>query len=266
MDFLGGLAILFWVLPIGLVVLAIVAMAGRREPDPTGARLYLFYLSTVTFVALFVVLLSLFAMTSALARLALDRDPLGHVRSLGGLDLPILEETVEVEASEPGEFGSFVEETPGQDLQPGGFEGQPEFFPLDGPPGPHIRDAFLPAIVGFLGVLVLLFHGRRLREVTRAADFPAGGSLRTFLAYLYAACFASIIIAAGAAAVALYALVRAVFPDAGGFPPDVERTRAWVDLISATVLAAASAVLFSFHWRRAAALRSGLSGGPESGP
>jgi hypothetical protein len=263
MDFLGGFGILFSVLPVGLIVLAIVAVAGRREPDPTGARLYVFYLAAVTFVALFVVLFSLFATTSALSRLAFDRDPFGD--PFGQFDVPVREDMVESEIFAPeDEFDVFVEGPSLEELPPPrGFDRESGVALLGAPPGPHIRDALLPAIVGFLGALVLVFHARRLREVTRAPGFANGGTLRTYLAYLYAVCFASIVIALGAAAAALFALVRAAFPDVGDFPGEVERNRAWVDLVSGTVLAAASAAVFSFHWRRAAALRPESSAGPE---
>jgi hypothetical protein len=63
---------------VGMFVLAIVALAGRNEPDSRGERAYVLYLSIVSFVALFTVLFALVNLASTLTHMVLDPSAAGQ--------------------------------------------------------------------------------------------------------------------------------------------------------------------------------------------
>lgn len=61
---------------VGVIVLAIVALAGRNELDSRGERAYVLYLSLVSFVALFTLLFALVNLASTLTQIVLDPSPI----------------------------------------------------------------------------------------------------------------------------------------------------------------------------------------------
>src|SRR5437667_11715252 len=129
--------------PLGLIVLVLLVLVilaqHRDEADPAGRRPYAAYLFFVTFLALFTVLFSVFALVSSLMRIAVSDN------------------------SSRSEAGSTIQLSPSQN----GF-GVDNFRQTlrssdSGSDDPHIRGAVRAGIVGVVAGAVLLFHVGRAR-------------------------------------------------------------------------------------------------------
>lgn len=229
--FFGGIEFLFVPLAlIGLIVLGVVSVvAGRREPDPDGSRSYTVYLVSITFIALFVTLFASFGVLSSLLDLATD-----------GGDAPF--------APAPG-----VESFPGQlvDLQP-----EPDATDR------AISGAVGAALAALAAGALLYFHGTRLLDLVGRPNFEHSGARRTFHGYLYFTCFVAALITVGAAATAAFGIFEIVAPGVAG----TERDLGVAKLVSAAALAAASAVIFLYHWNRAETLRTRPAAAPPPPP
>jgi hypothetical protein len=117
-------------------------------------------------------------------------------------------------------------------------------------------EAIQAALVAGVALLLLYFHAAKLTEITKETQFSSSLLARTYTAYLYIVCFAAVITAVVAAAVAVYALVRIAVPGSlGSAPDDVERDYAIVDLLRFGALAGLTAWIFKWHWKAAEALR-----------
>lgn len=209
---------------LGVVVLAILALSGRSEPDARGDRAYVLYLSLVSFIALFTALFALVSLGSTATHALLDGGGGGGC----------------VDPYDPACIGN-----------PSGFE--PEF-------GGEMRTR---DVLNAMGVVlaaggVLLFHRRRSQQLVREPGFIGSSGARTFTAYLYAVAFTAVAILLGAAAVGLPALVRAIAPGLTALSESsTERDAALTDLVPALVAAGGAAVMYVLHWRAAERMRRG---------
>ncbi|HYP22287.1 MAG TPA: hypothetical protein VEV43_01830 [Actinomycetota bacterium] len=205
---------------LGVIVLAILALSGRSDPDTRGDRARVLYLSLVSFIALFTVLFALVSLGSTAARSLLDDG-----------------QSECIDPSDPACFGI--------DAEFGGGE-------------QHTRELLNSTGVAVVAAAVLVFHRRRTREVVDDPGFAGSAAARTFNAYLYAVAFTAMVLLLAAAAVALPALIRTIAPGltATG-DSSFERDAALLDLVPALVAGAGAAVIYLTHWRAASALRRG---------
>lgn len=206
---------------LGVVVLAIVALSGgRSEPDARGDRAYVLYLSLVSFIALFTLLIAIVTLASTLTS------------SIVGPD-------VCADPYSPECFGGG---------SPGGSSFEDEL---------RARDLLNALGIGAAAGAVLLFHRRRSRALTDEADFAGSAGGRTFNAYLYAVAFTSIAIVIGAAAIAVPALVRTVAPGLTAIDSSsAERDAALTDLVPALVAGGGALLIYLSHWKAADRLRT----------
>lgn len=201
---------------LGVIVLAILALAGRSEPDARGERAYVLYLSLVSFIALFTLLFACVALATTATHATLD----GGAECIDPFDPACLEG--------PGDFGEEL----------------------------RVRDALNAGAVAAVAGGVLLYHRRRSRSLVEDPAFPGSAGARTFLAYLYAVAFTAMVIALASAAVALPALVRTIAPGLTALNgSSAERDAALTDLAPALVAAGAALVTYLTHWRAADRLR-----------
>lgn len=209
---------------VGLIVLAILALAGRGEPDARGERPYVLYLSLVSFIALFTLLFAIVDLSSTAT------------------------EAILVEGSDACAVDPFSPECAGP-----GFE-------IDSPSGgeARTRDLLNTGGVALVAGAVLFFHRRLTREHVAEPGFGASAGAKTFTAYLYAVAFTAMITVVVAASIAVPALVRSVAPGltAAGSSSS-ERDAALTDLVPALVAAAGGVVIYLTHWRAAHRLRHG---------
>ena len=197
---------------VGLIVLAIVAVAARPDHDASGQRAYAIYLFLVTFVALFVTLAAV------------------H-QTLQGIGA----------AAAPGYDEPYTDLT---GLSPTGSFGQPSF---DAGRRGAARTALEGALVAGVGVLLLRFHGKRALDLLGDDPSVPSGLRRSYEVYLYGTLFALAFALAGTAIAAGRALLQAVGGTSLGFAP--ERTEVGVrDLVVNALFAAILAVVFKFHW------------------
>lgn len=203
---------------LGVVVLAILALSGRSDPDSRGDRPYVLYLSLVSYIALFT---ALFALVD-LAANAVD-----GILGVGA------------EPPQPY-FG------PGPEPA---FDVDTEL---------RIRDALNAGALALAAGAVLLFHQSRSRRLVHEPGFAGSSGARTFTAYLYAVAFTSIAVLLGAAAVSVPALVRTVAPGLTALEDSTsEREAALSDLLPALVAGAGAGAIHVIHWRAANRLRHG---------
>jgi hypothetical protein len=228
---------------VAVVLLIAMALADRREPDPTGRRPYAVYLFVVTFISTFVVLFAATAVVSSLADLALPE---------GGRPWAV----------------SLPEEGPPPAVPAEGSElpRVAELRPFD-PDRERARDAVRAGLVGLVAAVVLAFHVRRIAALGGEGLLTADPVRRTYTVYLYAVCLVSVLIVLGAGSAALYALVRIAFPGVTGFEGGgVERAEGIRQLASGGFAALVGGGLFAFHWKRAQALTRGQARAPEPPP
>ncbi len=209
---------------VGLLVLAILALAGRGEPDARGDRAYVLYLSLVSFIALFTLLFAIVDVSSTATGALL------------------------VDDSDACTVDPFSPECAGP-----GFE-----IDSHGSGEARTRDLLNTAGVALAAGAVLLFHRRLTRAHVEEPGFGASPGARTFTAYLYAVAFTAVLTFVVAAAIALPALVRSVAPGLTSTGSSTsERDAALTDLVPALVAAGGAAVIYVTHWRAAHRLRRG---------
>ena len=209
---------------VGVIVLAIVALAGRSDADSRGERAYVLYLSLVSFIALFTVLFALTDLASTATEALVDGP----------------EECVEPFDPACLESGSFQTEVGGE---------------------LRTRSIVNTAGVALAAGAVLLFHRRRSQALASDPGFPGSAGARTFTAYLYAVCFVAMATVLVAAAITLPALVRVVAPGLTALGSSgAERDSALTDLVPALVAGGGAVVIYLFHWREAEGLRRGDAG------
>jgi hypothetical protein len=218
--FYGGLlyVILAPLAVLGVVVLAILALSGRSDPDSRGDRPYVLYLSLVSYVALFT---ALFALVD-LATIAMDgilgagAEP--HYPYIGPGSEPALDVDTEL----------------------------------------RIRNVLNAGALALASGAVLLFHQSRSRRLVHEQGFAGSSGARTFTAYLYAVAFTSMAVLLVAAALSVPALVRTVAPGLTALGDSTsEREAALSDLVPALVAGAGAGVIYAIHWRAANRLRHG---------
>jgi uncharacterized membrane protein YjgN (DUF898 family) len=219
LTFFSGLAGFFFVLPIGLLVLVILVLAGGRgEVDETGRRTYSLYLAVVSFVALFTALVAFTAVVNAV------------------MDKVVDEETDEIVFGDgPGDLELDF------DTGAGGDENDR-----------ITRESVQAGLVGAVALGVLVFHFRRRHDLVGRADFGGSAAWRVDRAYLYAVCFTAVLIFLFAAAVALYAVFRVIAPGVtGSGDSDLERQLGIQQLVTLGFLSTTAGAIFLWSWRRA---------------
>jgi hypothetical protein len=217
MTDLLGFGVLLAVL--GILVLVVLSIAVRDEPDPDGLRSRALYLTSVCFVALFTTLFGLYAAIAALVGLALDDD--GQEDFAAPVELA-------ASADRPVLFA------------------QSDFDERDSDDR-HVSDAVGAGLVAVAGGAVLWFHARKLRDLVREHDVAPGPVRRTWRAYLHVVCFTAILTCAVAGAVGAYGLFEAAAPGVTGVE---SRKDGAAQALSAGLLGVGAFMLFHFHWRR----------------
>jgi hypothetical protein len=212
-------------LPLGVIILAIVAVAGgRAEPDPLHERPATLYLTAVSFFAVFAVLFAVFGLASSALNLTVDR------HSIVDYSTPVLSGRSSIT------IGS------------GSVSDVPTVAPLRALPGQHDEDyrgIVIALIAALLAALLFLLHYRWLRQYL--ADRVDGPGVRVWHTYLYVACFFAILVAIPAVGALIYDLFRAIAP---GVTETGARSHALVSFGSTSVLAAGAGILFLFHWNQ----------------
>lgn len=245
--------LLFPIIVLGLLGMGVASLLGsRREEDPLGRRPYSIYLCAVTFIALFTLLFSLFSAVSAVGKIAFTEGSFPD-GCFGG---PGFEQCSS--SSVIMESGSPI----GQDLLRPDQSGGPTHKQ-------EVRTIVEQVAVGIMTLLVLLFHVRRLRALTEEPTFAGSAAERAYVNYLYAVCFAAVLIALSAGGAFLFAAYRAIAPGTVALADgiDTERDNALVSLLSSGVLLAASLWLFKAQWTRIeATTRSLAPSGPPQTP
>jgi hypothetical protein len=226
---------------LGLLVLVVAAvLSDRREPDPGARRPYTLYLVAMTFVTLFITLFAASAVVSSIVRLA--------VPNSDGLPAAFAEGSGKAYVEAPSEAPLVAQPGPTEIFE-GGFGG---FSPRS----EHVRSLVQAGLVVLAAGLILLYHGRRLRDLVAETGFAEGPSRRAYQGYLYAACFVGVLIVLGAGVAAALGLSRIIAPGTMGFgPAGSVRKDGIVDLVSMGILAAGAYAIFWFHWGRAEAFR-----------
>lgn len=237
------------------LVLAILVLAFRRgDPDPTGRRTYGTYLFVVSFLALFALLFSGFALVDSLTSLAF--------RNRSASEASTSEPHPRIDRAVPGVeraplFG--FDEGPDPVFPPGGPEGFviPDgqvFFDNGGSDeadDADIRSAVVAGLLAIVALLVLIFHARATRRLVEEDDFDGSPAWRTYQVYICAVCFVALVIAAGAGAVAAYGVFRAIAPGVADEFNSNERREGLATLVSSGLLAIGALVVFRLHWQRA---------------
>lgn len=222
-SFFSGLAGFFFVLPIGLLVLAILVLAGGRgEVDDTGRRTYSLYVAVVSFVTIFTALVAFTAIVNSVMDKVVDEPQTDDV------------------IFEDGQNGGF-------DFEFGTGDGGDENDRI-------ARTSVQAGLVGAVALGVLVFHVRRRRDLVAPADFTGSAAWRVDRAYLYAVCFTAILVFLFAAAIALYAVFRVIAPGVtGGADEDLERQLGIQQLVTLGFLSAVAGGIFLWSWRHAEA-------------
>jgi hypothetical protein len=218
-----GLAALVPVALIGVIVLAIVALAGGREPDPTGTRQRAVYLGLVSFVSLFVMAIAVVAVAGSLAGLIGHQ---GEVMS-GSISGEV--------SSDPGSSPTFTSESS---------------LDTSGKTDRAVTGAVEGASVFVAALGVFAFHRRRLGAIIDSPGFAASPARRAVAAFMYAVCFVAAIAALVGVAIGLQALFRVAAP--GVTAPDFgdERAEGARQLLIGAVVAVVGVTLFLWHWRK----------------
>jgi hypothetical protein len=143
----GGFFFPFGILLLGAIVLAVIAIGGRRTAaDPTGRRPMAIYLLSVMFVSLLTAAGAVAQVGETLADLAGDKF---------ATRAPIPELPPPVATLEPGQ------EIPpeARDVAAAGFVGLP--------PDPNMSQFLEAGLVGLLSAAIFEFHRRKWRELLR---------------------------------------------------------------------------------------------------
>lgn len=218
--------------PLGVIVLAIVAIAGgRSEPDPLHERPATLYLTAVSFFAVFAVLFAVFGLASSALNLTVDR------HEIYDLSTPI--------APNGGTFRSCTNNG-GSTICTGSGStdvSRPTLFSR-GQHDADYRGIVIAIIAGVLAALLFLLHYRWLRRYL--ADRVDGPGVRVWHTYLYVACFFAVVVAIPAVGALVYDVFRVIAPGV----TETTRGEALASLGSTAVLAAGAGILFLFHWNQ----------------
>ena len=249
MDFGTGIGVLFGLsllLPVallGIVVLGIVAVAGGREPDPTGQRQRTVYLGAVCFVALITLLFAAFGAASSVIGLLGDGDEVHTVGARGTGFLSDDEDTTFGGGDDEGSGFSFGED-----------DDNPIIVEDDGNRTEEAVSGMVAALtIALAAGAVYVFHRRLLDKQVAAPGFEGGPAQRAVNGYLYAVSFVGALVALGAAAAALYGVYRLALPDFSAPDGHDERMAGVRQLLSSAFLALAAAAMFQRHFNQAEA-------------
>jgi hypothetical protein len=212
---------------LGLLVLALVAVGTRDEPDPTNRRPYGIYLFLATFFALVITLAGMFAVLQGLGRLAVR----------GSDVVPYVE--LDTVGPVPGDFGG-----------PGSAVAYDDYGSGSGREG--ARAVVEGAVAALAGLLLLRFHALRARELADDPSYRDGAGRRTLQVYLYGTLFALVFALAGVGVAAARGLLGVIFGQELLFP---SRDLGFRDFLVNALFWVVLAFVFRFHWRRAEALR-----------
>jgi len=209
------------VLPLGLLALVVLVLAGGRDIDTTGKRTFTLYVVTVSFVALFTALIASTAVVSSLTEKIKDED-----------------------SSESFDFDEDFENFDDED------------FEFDAGAGDDVseNDRVLRGVAqGALLLLaagaVLVFHHRRRREYTAEPDFDGSAAWRADRAYIYVVCFTAILIFLFAAGFGSYNVFKLIGPGVFASGDDAGvRKSALQELLTLAWLALAALGIFRYHW------------------
>lgn len=273
------LGLIVAVIPIGLVVLGILVFASGREPDPSGRRPYAVYLCTVSFTAMFIALFAGAALVATLVGLAIDPD------DDEGAWAPFPMTTTAAQAGDPGEplesngLGEYESPPRGDEFTPApappvqmdpyGHEGS-EGFDGSGEPAyddysefsedrgdAAARDAVSAGIILMAAGAALAFHLRKLSELRSTPGYEGTPASRVEGAYLYATCFVAVVVLAGAAVTAAYAIFEIAAPGVASSLGAGSREDGVTPLVTSAALALAGYLIAWKHWIRATELREG---------
>jgi hypothetical protein len=243
--FFGGF-VSVWILaaavPVGLVVLGIVALVGNRgQDDPAGQRATAVYFGVVLFLTLFTVL---FAGTAAVGTAASflvpaeDRDGptwdswTGYEPGLG----VVYEDGFPVEDG-PGDRRCFPDcEVPDE--------------VLDEVDDATVRETVTAGLIALPAAAILLFHLRRRRGLLASEGFVGSPAWRADRVFLHLVCIVALAAAAFAVAALVYDLFRVVAPDITStrLTRASERERGVADGLAMGLLALGAAAIFFAHW------------------
>ncbi|HUF84071.1 MAG TPA: hypothetical protein VMQ81_05695 [Acidimicrobiia bacterium] len=217
------------VLPLGLLALVVLVLAGGRDIDTTGKRTFTLYVVTVSFVALFTALIASTAVVSSLTEKIKDDD-----------------------SSEGFDFGD-------EDFED--FEDFDFDFDSDASENDRVlRGVVQGALVLLAAGAVLWFHHRRRREYTGERGFDGSAAWRADRAYLYVVCFTAILIFLFAAGFGSYNIFKLIGPGVfdSGDSSDIRKS-ALQELLTLAWLAVAALGIFRYYWLQA-------QPGPASSP
>lgn len=239
--FFGGFEILLLVV-LGLLVITVVAVATRDDPDPTNRRPYGVYLFLATFVSLAVTLSGVYAVLQGLGNLAVDTG-FGDV------------------------YPNDLREIPVQ-VDPGGFDsGVTQVEPIPFPDSSGRRAAARALVEGAIAVLaglaLLRFHGLRAVELADDPSYGDGVGRRTVSTYLYGVLFVLAFSLAGVGVAAARGLLGVMFGEELFYS---SRDVGFRDFLVNALFWIVLAFVFRYHWRRAEALRTSLPPVPEPPP
>ncbi len=228
MDFFDGFAFFFAfavVLPLGLLALVVLVLAGGRDIDPTGKRTVALYVATVSFIALFTALVASTAIVGSITEKIKDDD--------SSEDFEIFDDEIFDE-----DFEDF------EDIE------------VDDASDVSENDRVLRGVVqgGLLLVAaggVLLFHHRRRREYTADPDFDGSAAWRTDRAYVYAVCFTAILIFLFSAAIGAFEIFKLIGPGVFGSGDDADVRKSGLQaFLTLAWLALAAGAIFQYYWRQ----------------
>ena len=201
------------IIPLGLIILIIVAVTGgRNEPDPDGERPAALYYAGVLFVALFTTLFAVFAVVASLLNLTVDTTAY---------------------ATSGEKVSGFVSGSRTQILRYSSPEEDDRDY------ANAVRAAIIAAAAGGL----YLYHDRRRQRYGMGSV-----AARVKRTYLYTSSFVAVIIALVAAVMTAYALFEVIAP---GVTSVESRGVAGVHLIENAFLALAAGAIFWFHLQAA---------------
>lgn len=212
------------VLPLGLLALVVLVLAGGRDIDPTGKRTVALYVAVVSFVAVFTALIASTAVVNALTEKIKDEDS-----SSGSvvLDDEFDDDTFDIEF-DVGVGGDDADVSQNDRVLRGTVQGALVFLAAGG---------------------VLWFHHRRRRDLLGDPDFDGSAAWRADRAYVYAVCFTAILIVLYAAGFGSYNVFRIIGPGVFGSGDDTAvRQSALQALITLAWLTVAAAAIFRYYW------------------